>query len=731
MRKNKTTHFMAGILIILFVGIFLVLSGRFLYIQATAEVDGVSLEAWADKQRTSAYPLPAERGKIYDSNRMLLAYDKPTYRLYAILREDYSEGAKKPRHVVDPEETAKTLAPLLDMKESDILDRLQKGIEKKSFQVEFGTKGRGLSLQKKDEIAALNLPGINFEKEAVRAYPNGTFASQIIGFAKKMETGKKKKPQTQTKGVTGIEKQMDKYLSGKDGYISFQRDKYNKKLLHPEEAVKKPENGKNIYLTIDQKIQTLLEDTLSQVEEKYEPERISAVVMDPKTGKIIAMGNRPSYDPNNPTKVENWYNDVISTPFEPGSTIKMFTWAAAIEEGVYNGNEAYKSGQYQPNEKIKPIRDHNGGNGWGAISYDEGFERSSNVAASKLVWEKIGSDKYLEYLKAFHFDQKTNIDLPNEVAGEILYNWPAEKLTTSFGQGTTMTPIQQMKAATALANGGKMMQPYIIEKIIDPNSKQVIEEKSPKVVGEPISKNTSQQMLKLLESVVNGKHGTGKNFKLEDYTVGGKTGTAQIPNPKGGYLIGHENYVFSFLGMAPIDNPQLMMYVSVKQPKLKPKKDGSIPNGAEPVSFIFNNVMENGLHYLNIDPDKQNKTKTEAIAIPSLIGKDVDEMKDVLTKRGLRVTTTGKGKIVKCNVAEGDKVLPNGHIFLVTEKPQMPNIVGWSFRDAMQFAQLLDLKTETFGNGYVATQNIKTGTKIKPGDYLGIELVPLKKQKNN
>ncbi|AUJ26777.1 penicillin-binding protein [Virgibacillus dokdonensis] len=732
MRKNKTTHFMAGIFIILFVGIFLTLSGRFLYIQATAEIDGVSLEAWADKQRTTSYELPAERGKIFDNNGMTLAYDQTSYRMYAIVDETYSDGAEEPRHVKETEKTAKKLAPLLDMEEKDILARLQEGIDNDRFQVEFGKKGRDLSLQKKEEIEELHLPGVFFREESVRSYPNGTFASQIIGFAKEMDVKDKQESTTKQKmqGVTGIEKEMDKHLSGEDGYIAFQRDKYNKKLLDPKEIVKKNEDGGNIYLTIDQKIQTLLEDTLTQVEKKYEPERISAVVMNPKTGEVIAMGNRPSYNPNNPKNVENWYNDVVSTPFEPGSTMKMFTWAAAIEEGVYNGTEAYKSGRYQPNEQITPIRDHNGGNGWGPISYNEGFERSSNVAASKLVWEKIGSDKYLEYLKAFHFDQKTNIDLPNEVIGKILYNWPAEKLTTAFGQGTTMTPMQQMKAATAIANDGKMVKPYIINKITSSNTEKPTKEKKPDVVGDPISKETSQQVLKLLDQAVNGEHATGKDYRLKSYKVGGKTGTAQIPNPKGGYLTGRENYIFSFLGMAPIDDPQLMMYVSVKQPKLGEKEDGSLERGSDPVAFIFKNVMENGLHYLNIDPDKQESDQIKHIKIPELIGKSSETLKQELTKKGLRVTSVGKGKVVSSNVQKGDRVLPNDHIIMITEKPKMPNIIGWSLRDALKLSSLLELKTETFGDGYVKTQSIKEGTAVKSKDYLGIELELPNNKKN-
>lgn len=711
---------MAGILIIVFTGIFLITAGRFLYIQATGEINDISLEEWAEKKRTSTYPLNAERGKIFDKNGMTLAYDRPTFTMYAIVKEEYSDNLEEPKHVTDPQETADKLAPLLDVEESFILERLEKGIENDRFQVEFGKEGRELSQQEKDDIAALGLPGINFEKEPMRYYPNGTFASHIIGFARETEVETEDGVKKEITGIAGMEQEMNELLAGKNGRISYQRDKYNKKLLDPNEVITKPEDGNDVYLTIDQKIQTLLEDVLTQVEEDYNPERVTAIVMDPKTGEVLAMSNRPSYNPNNPANVENWYNDVISNPFEPGSTVKMFTWASAIEEGVYNGNETFMSGTYQANEKLKKIGDHNGGRGWGTITFDKGFERSSNVAAAKLAWEKLGPEKFLEYLKAFDFDEPSGIDLPGEVPGQILYNWPMEKITTAFGQGSTVTPIQQMKAATAIANDGKMLQPYVIKKIVDPNTGDILEEKSPKVVDQPISEETSDHVLKLLESVVYGENGTGKRYQLDDYTVGGKTGTAQIPNPDGpGYMTGRENYIFSFLGMAPIDDPELMMYVSVKQPEAKPTEPTSLP-----VSFIFNNVMENSLHYLNIEPDKDDDYSVEKTEIQEIIGEDAQAAETALAEKGLQVTVVGSGTVVAANVAEGDTILSNQRIILITDNPSMPDIIGWSKREVLQLADLLELKVELFGNGYVVTQNIKEDTPLKKNDYLGVELLP-------
>ena len=710
--KNKKTNIMASFFMVVFLIFFLIISGRFIYIQVTGEVNDVSLEAWAKEKRETSVVLPAERGKIYDRNGMTLAYNRPTYRIYAIVDPEYSKSQKEPLHVVDPEETAEKLAPLLGIDEKEILERLQEGIEEGKFQVEFGKEGKNLSQQVMEEINELQLPGINFMEDSIRYYPNGMFASHIIGFASPDEdTGI-------VSGVTGLEKEKNKLLSGTDGFIRYHRDKYNKKLLESNEVVQHPEDGHDIYLTIDQKIQTILEDVLSQVDEKYNPSRITAVVMHAKTGEILAMGSRPSFNPNNPEQVENWYNDVISIPVEPGSTAKIFTWAAAIEEGVYNGNELFQSGKYVVNEKIEPINDHNQGRGWGKISFDEGFRRSSNVAASKLVWEKLGTDTFLEYLQKFHLDEPTNIDLPNEVPGQILYNWPSEKLRTAFGQGSTMTPIQQIKGVSAIANEGKMLKPFVVKKVVDPNSGEVVSENSPEVVGEPISKETAQQMIELLDDVVTEKDGTGRKYQLDDYSVVGKTGTAQIPNPNGsGYLTGRENNIFSFLGMAPKEDPQIIMHVSVKQPSLSQTETGS-----DPVAFIFNHVMENSLHYLNIEPDKEDEQEEiDVVEIPQITNKKVTAVQKDLEKLGFEVAVVGEGEqVAAANVEAGEKLLPRQRIILVTDKPTIPNMTGWSLKDVSTLANLLNIEIEISGQGFVVDQSVESGTKIK--DDLKVEV---------
>lgn len=713
MSKKKQTNIMIFFFMLLFLLLFLLISVRYIYIQVTGQANDVLLTEWANELRETSLPLPAERGKIYDNNGMMLAYNRPMYRVYAILDPEYSANLEQPMHVTDSKKVAATLSSFIDLDEKEILKKINKGQEEELFQVEFGKEGRNISQEEMEEIAELQIPGVNFSEDSMRYYPNGIFASQILGFARETE-------EDDIAGIAGIEKEKNDLLTGTDGFVRYKRDKFDKKLLNADEVVQEPKNGDDIILTIDQKIQTLLEDVLSQVDEQYEPKRITAVVMNPKTGEILAMSNRPSYNPNSPDDVENWYNDVISTPVEPGSTSKIFTWAAAIDSGVYDGKEVFSSGKYSINPKVETINDHNNGEGWGKIDYDEGFRRSSNVAASKLMWEKMEADVFLDYLEKFDFDKKTEIDLPNEVAGKILFDWPSEKLRASFGQGSTMTPIQQMKAATAIVNGGDMVQPFVIQKNIDSSTGETMEEREPKVVGTPISESTANKMLDLLDSAVNGKNGTGKPYQLDNYTVIGKTGTAQIPNPDGpGYLGGKNNNIYSFLGMAPKENPELLMHVSVTQPKIS-SKDSS----TDPTSFIFKNVMENGLRYLNIEPDKEEIIDPiESYEFPNIEGKSIKDVKKLLEKENVNVEFIGDGKkVISASVKEGTKVFPSQKVIVLTDKPTIPNMKGWSEREVLTFANLADIDIEVKGNGYVKKQSIEKGTKLKDKMKLTIEL---------
>ncbi|MBM7659462.1 penicillin-binding protein 2B [Bacillus mesophilus] len=721
--KSNNINKGAAIFSVIFGSLFFLIALRFLYIQITGTVDGHELPVMAEEKYTQSTILEADRGSILDRNGIAIAQDTPAYTVVAILDERHSKDSKVIRHVTDVKETAEQLAPLINMTEESLLSLLERGVERDSYQVELGPGGRGISYQLMQKIQALELPGIIFEKEKKRYYPNGNFATHVIGFAKKND-------QDVVVGKQGLERTLEDYLKEEDGMRVYKRDR-NGITLPTKDDVVPPKNGYNVYLTIDQKIQTFLDDSMNRVMKEYEPENIIGIVADPKTGAVLAMSSRPSYDPNDIPANAYMLNDAIASRFEPGSTMKMFTLAAAIEEGVFDPNEKYKSGSFTVGPST--IRDHFRG-GWGTISYLEGFQRSSNVAMANLVMNKMnGDDRLLNYLTSFGFSEPTGIDLPGEVSGQILYNYPIEKVTTSFGQGTTVTPIQQIQAATAIANGGKMMQPYIIDKIVESTTNKVIEDREPIEVGTPISEQTANQVLDILETVVSSENGTGKPYRIEGYQIAGKTGTAQIPDPnaentKSKYLTGHGNNVFSFLGMAPKEDPKLLVYIAVSKPKLTIHESGS-----QPVSAIFNSVVKNSLQYLKIQPtldEKAEKSKSDdqkvGLELPSYQHKDVKSVVDDLTNKQLQAVVIGDGANILSQAPYAtSEVIPGEKILLKTDGAYtMPDLTGWSLRDVMKLSSLFNLKVNLLGSGYVINQNIPVNAEIKEGDQLIIELTP-------
>jgi penicillin-binding protein 2B len=713
-KKQRNINLGATILFIIFGLLFFALLFRFVYIQATGEVKGQPLAAKAAQQYSDSMTIEAKRGTIYDRNGEIIAEDRSSYSLIAILSKKMTTDPDKPNHVVDIDKTASELSKYIDLKESDIKKILKDGKEKEKFQVEFGVAGRDIPYETKKKLEKLKLPGITFTREMKRFYPNGIFASHVIGFT---ETEHLEGSKSVTVGKLGLEKSLNDVLTGTNGSFKFESDLWGYLLPNGKEQIKAAKDGKDVYLTIDRKIQILLEDAMNKVVDEYNPKKIIAIVADPKTGEILAMGQRPTFDPETKMGIENsWYNEAIESSFEPGSTMKIFTLAAAVQEGVFNPNEWYQSGTYVIDPKSKSIRDHNGGSGWGSITYAEGIQRSSNVAFAKIANEKLGFERFRRYLTKFGLDQPTGIDLPNETSGKIAYTYPIEKATTAFGQGSAITPIQQVQALTAVANDGKMVQTHVIDKIVDPDSGETMKKIKTNVVGNPISENTATQVRDYLETVISGEHGTGKNYAIEGYQVAGKTGTAQIPG-NGGYLTGASNYIFSFLGMAPKDDPELIMYVAVQQPELKDYAEGSIP-----VSKIFNSVMKNSLQYLQIKPSDQ--TKVEIAPIPNVIGLTVDEATNRLTEKGMKVVVVGNGSNITTQIpAEKESLLAGEKVVLKTDgELTAPDMSGWSLRDVMKVAEVANMKLNSVGNGYVVKQNVKSGSLMKEGEFLIVDL---------
>ena len=698
--------------------LFLLMFVRIALIQATGSAEGRNLAANVAEKHTKQESLTATRGKILDHNGSVIAEDEQRYKVYAIITPKISEGLKEDYHVVDVDKTARVLAKYIDLSQSEIRKIIVKAQKEDKYQVEFNKAGRNLPNSVKKQIEAEKLPGINFETQLVRFYPNGIFASNLVGIVKEEEV-RDKETQLFTRKVSGemgIERTYNDELSGTNGKLEYQSDFWGRLLPMKDETIVPAKDGQDIYLTLDKTIQSFLEDSMSQVQKKYKPESMMAVVADPKTGRILAMSQRPTFNLKTREGLENsWANYLTEQTIEPGSTMKTFTLATAIEQGKWEPNATFQSGQYKVYDAT--IRDSNQ-QGWGRITYLEGIQRSSNVGMANLL-KQIGPETFMDSLKTFGFGTKTGIDLPGEVAGKLLNQYPINVVTTSYGQGSTVTPIQMIQAYSAIANDGKMMQPYVIDKIVDPNTGKTIEQHEPTVKGQPISAETAKEVRDTLATTVTAEHGTARKFASEDYEVTGKTGTAQIPKAGGGYSWGKNQFLYSFLGSAPADDPQLVMYIAVQKPNLGEKYVGS-----DPTSEVFNSVMDRSLKYSNVAPEQVERA--DEVEVSNYVELGVDDAKQKLAAQKLQPVIIGEGgKQVAAQYPEKDEtVLEGAHLFLKTDSDtiQLPSFKGWSLRDVLTYQSLSGQQFTIKGEGFVTKQSLPAGTTLDKNSKLTITL---------
>jgi penicillin-binding protein 2B len=703
LKKNRKITKRAVAMVIIFGFVIMIMFSRFMYIQASKEVQDVNLAELLETRWTETIPIHGERGNIVDRNGEKLAEEIPSYSIVAILDDRYES------HVSEPKETAEALASVLggsaDYYESQFL--------RDSVQVELGATAKNLSYETRENIEALELPGITFREDPRRYYPNQTFASHIIGYTER----------DMSEARMGLESSLNNYLQGESGYIEYQQDGKGRPLSQAQEIISSPDHGDNVVLTLDSRIQMAMEQTMDQVDEMYEPEKMMAIAAHAETGEILAMSNRPSFNPNEYENVENYTNYNISSRFEPGSTMKMFTLAAAIEEGVYDGEDTFESGRYQVTDRT--ISDHNDGEGWGEITFNEGVQRSSNVAFSKIAIEILGPEKLYEYIDSFGFRTPTGIDLPNEISGgQIAETYTIDAATTAFGQATSISPMQQIHAALAIANDGKMMKPYVVSEIVDGTTGDVITKNEPEATGEPISAETAKEVRDILETVVSEEEGTGGIYGIEGYDIAGKTGTAQIPREEGGgYISGHGENIYSFIGMAPADDPQVVVYVAVERPDLEETEYGN-----RPVSMVFRQVMEQSMQYLNIAPHEEENTETvelgEDFVTPDFSGENREKVLDSLEEEGMEPVIIGEGRVIRAQShEEGTLLAPEEKIILhASGEAYMPEVEGWSLRNVQQLASLIGAEVDYTGSGFAVSQEPLPGTSVDDIDNITIEL---------
>lgn len=701
MKKEKTKSVKVSNLALICAFLcFIIIVGRLAHLSLSKEVDGIDLQSFAKTRTTKKTDIPAKRGNIYDANGNILGQDVSSYTLIAYLDPKRTTNPDKPQHVVDKENTALVLSAILNMDKDTILKFLNKeGV----YQTEFGNKGRGLNELVKDTIKAANLPGIDFIETTKRYYPYGDFASYLVGYAKENEDG-------EVVGELGIEKSFNDILSGEDGYTIYQKDRNGYKIAGTKEVTKEATNGSSVYLTIDNNVQFFVEKALSRME-KYDADRMTIVVADAKTGKILSYATNPSFDPNT-RNITNYLDDISGIAFEPGSTMKIYTYMAALENGVYNGKATYKSGSFTTKDKTV-IKDWNNV-GWGWISFDQGFIYSSNTAVVNIMDKYMSADMLKDYQLKLGFGSKTGIDVPMEASGKIAYKYETEIFNAAFGQGITTTPIQHIKALTSIANNGDLLKPYIVDKVVDENG-NIVYQNEREVLDHVASSDTISYIKNLMWHTINDSDGAAHAYYIKDFNIIGKTGTAQIAKTNGkGYLTAAKDHNRSISLMFPKDDPQIIIYGVAKYAE-----------NANKLSTIVKEIVTNVSKYYNIYGDLEQKNITDSqIVLDNYLNKDLNKVRDELTKEGLEIIVLGNGsKIIgqypenKTNVIKGDKV------FLLTngDKLTMPDITGYSVTEVKTLANMLNVKLKTTGNGYAGSQSIKKDDIINEEMILEVE----------
>lgn len=600
-------RFIFVIVLLMFIAVII----KVFYIQV---IEYNKLNDLADNLWSRNLPITSDRGLILDRNGKILADNITTVSLVLI-----------PNQIKNKEMVTKDLASILNVS----YDEMYKHVNKRTSIERVHPEGRQLSYDVAEKINNLNYDGVYLVKESKRYYPYKNMLSHVLGYVG-----------IDNQGLSGIELEYDKYLTGKSGAIKYYSDGKGNR-LNKSEVYVEPQNGVNVTLTIDLDIQKSIERELDNVINKYNPEQALIVVADPNTGEILGMSSRPNFDSNN---YKNYDINTINrnlpiwATYEPGSTFKIITLSASIEEKTINifDDHFHDSGSiHVENARIKCWKK----GGHGDQTFLQVVENSCNPGFV-VMGQKLGTERLYNYITNFGFGEKTGIDLNGESSG-ILFKYdnigPVEQATMSFGQGISVTPIQQIQGVSAAINGGYLNTPFIVKYLSEPETNTIILENKKNTKKQVISEETSKLVRYALESVV--ANGTGKNAYIENYRVGGKTGTAQKVN-NGAYMVG--NYILSFIGFLPADKPEYIVYVAIDNPK------GITQYGGTVSAPIAKNVMKSIIDIKGIKQDNTGMIRqeytwldTKYVLLPDVVGMNVDEAKKTL--KGFKIEYSGNG----------------------------------------------------------------------------------------
>ncbi|GAW92150.1 stage V sporulation protein D [Calderihabitans maritimus] len=659
-------------------------------------VRGEELQEKALEMRLREVTVEAKRGIIYDRKGRKLAVSASADSIYAVPPEIKRSGREK--------EIARQVAAVLEISPEELEKKI-------TANRAFVWIKRKVEAEKARKIKELDLPGIETVEESRRYYPKGTLAAHILGFVG-----------IDNQGLEGLEFTYDKVLRGKPGRIVVEYDAAGREIPQAMRRYIPPENGYNLVLTIDETIQYIVERELDRImNSETNPASATIIVMDPRSGEILALGSRPVYDPNKygeyPQSV--WRNIAVSNTYEPGSTFKVITAATALEEGLVSPEERfYDPGYIKVGKEI--IKCWRYPRAHGNQTFVEGVQNSCNpvFVTIGLRIEDKQSGLFYDYIKAFGFGQETGVDLPGEAKGIMI---PLEKLkriniaTIAMGQSISVTPIQLISAVAAIANGGILYRPHLVRQITDQDG-NIVKQFEPEPIRQVISRETARELASILERVVS--HGTGRNAYIPGYRAAGKTGTAQKAGP-GGYQQG--KYVASFVGFAPADDPQLVVLVVIDEPKGYPYYGGTV---AAPV---FKRVMEDSLRYLGVpvryDPNEREKISQPAmVEVPSVIRLPLDKAQKALRAAGLKAVVEGNGSLVidqtpkpLAKVAEGTTVILYVGSGKEKEETVVPDVTGKRLREAAQLMEALNLRINPLGYGEAVEQDPRPGAVVPRG----------------
>ena len=633
--------------------LFLSVTGRAFYLQILKHEELVKK---AEKQHQRIVPLTPARGDIMDCNGTPLAVSVDMNSCYA-----------EPRHIQDIVGTTAVLAPLLGSAKQELHKKLASG---KSFV----WLARHLTPEQSSRIKNLKLPGIGFSPESKRYYPNSEVAAHVIGF-----TG------MDPNGLEGIELQYDSVILGNTGYLVTERDALGRDIATKDALVKKSEPGKTIILTLDKNIQYIAERELAKAVTESRAKAGMALVMESNSGRILGMANFPTFNPNAYSRYsqDDLRNRIVADSFEPGSTFKVFLIAAALEEKIVKPTDLFncENGSYTiANHTIHDTHSYE------RLSVADILKYSSNIGAAKIGF-KLGNDQLFRYLRGFGFGDRTGIDLPGESPGNLRdkHRWYGIDLANiSFGQGVSASALQLAAAFSAVANGGTLMQPYIVERIMDEKG-QAVQKFEPRAVRRVISEKTARKMTTMMERVTtNG--GTGLNAAVDGFRIAGKTGTAQKVNPVT-HSYSATKRTASFIGFIPADKPRLTILVVIDEPKTS-------PYGGVVAAPAFRGIALNSMCYLKILPQGETAKSAKVVEDKANQPAQPDEMSE-----GAAMDTPAEGGV-------------------------MPNFQGMSMRRVLQVMEKQKINIRLLGSGRAMQQNPPPGEQIRDADEVWIKFTP-------